>query len=84
MKPATERVFSLLNNSFNTRQESVMEDYIELHMHNYDGVCGNLDRSVGKIGGKKEGNLCEFSSNLYQGLVVFCTSVATAHISCRL
>ena len=27
---AGERVFSLLNNSFNTRQESAMEDYIEL------------------------------------------------------
>ena len=27
---AAERVFSLLNNSFNTKQESAMEDYIEL------------------------------------------------------
>ena len=27
---AAERVFSLLNNSFNTSQESALEDYIEL------------------------------------------------------
>ena len=27
---AAERVFSLLNNSFNTSQESAMEEYIEL------------------------------------------------------
>ena len=42
-----ECVFSLLNNSFNTRQEFVMEDFSEL-----DGICGNSGRSVGKIEGK--------------------------------
>ena len=53
---------------------------ILLNLMTYDGVCGNLGRSVGKIGGKigknreekwekKKGNLREFSSNLCQGLM---------------
>ena len=47
-----------------------------LNLMTYDGNCGNLGRSVGKIGRKSKeenwekenGNLREFSSNLCRGL----------------